>query len=323
MEMWADTDQVVAIDLGGTTLKGSLVDRTGRSGSVQRRPTPVAEGGEAVTEAVLEFACDLCEAARASVGIGLAVPGLVDERTGSVSAAANLGWHQVALRRLAQERLALPVSVAHDVRAAALAEGLMGAARGWSDYLLVALGTGIGAAIVIRGQPYIGAHGLGGELGHVAIEPRGRMCGCGRPGCLEAHASAGHIALRYQTMSGARDRVSAKEVAEHAAAGEPIAELVWREAIDALALTIANYACLLDPELVIIGGGMAAAGADLFEPLEHMLRIHMRFGDPPPVVPAELGEQAARYGAAITAWRAAGVQERELESWEPAGAAAQ
>jgi len=308
---------VVAIDVGGTSLKGSVVDGDGHAVSLERRPTRAEDGPDAVIDAVLALASDLTSGSPDTAAVGLALPGVVDDETGTVISAANLRWRDVPIAALAAERLGLAVAVMHDVRAAAVAEGLLGAARGAHDYLLMTLGTGVGAAMVIRGQPYTGAHGFGGELGHVAVEPRGPLCGCGRAGCLEAFASAGHIALRYRAMAGAHaEGCSAREVAQRAATGEPIAGAVWREAVDALAIAVANYVTLMDPELIVIGGGMAAAGDELFGSLRHRLEAHMRFGKPPPVVPAWLGEEAGRYGAAIGAWRAAGIDEARLRTWQ-------
>lgn len=314
-------DRVVAIDVGGTNLKGAVVDRRGRAVAVARRDSAVREGPQAVVDAVVGLAAELQRSAAASgagiVAAGLAVPGLVDEDTGTVRTAANLGWRDLRIGSVAERRLGVAVTVSHDVRAGALAEGLLGAARGRRDYLLITLGTGIGAAVVIGGRPYVGAHGTGGELGHMVVEPRGPMCGCGRPGCLEALASAGHVSAAYGEMAGISEPVSAEGVAERAAAGDPIADRVWNGAIDALAIGIANYITLLDPELVVIGGGMAAAGNRLFGPLRHRLSAHVRFGEPPQVVPAVLGKDAGRYGAAIAAWRAVGIDEAELAAWEP------
>ncbi|MFZ0042722.1 MAG: ROK family protein [Solirubrobacteraceae bacterium] len=322
--MTAGTERVVAIDLGGTGMKGSLIDRAGRSGPVRRRPTPVAGGPEAVVEAVLSLAEELRDAEESeTVTAGLAVPGLVDEERGFVRAAANLGWREVDLGSLAQRRLAMPVVVNHDVRAAALAEGLVGAARGVSDYVLLTLGTGIGAAIVIGGRAYTGANGLGGELGHVAVAPDGPMCGCGRRGCLEAIASASAVVRRYRELGGDDQAVStAERVIDLAADGDPCAERVWEQAIDALAGAIADYVTLLDPELVVIGGGMACSGPRLFGPLQAALPTHLRFTEAPPLVPASLGDQAGRYGAAIAAWRTAGMRDAELTAWVTANAPA-
>jgi len=308
-------ERVIAIDVGGTTLKGARVDRSGGVTAVAERPTLAPAGPRAVIDAVLQFATELAQAPPRPKGLAVAVPGLVDERAGVVLSSANLGWHNVPIAELLRERLKLSVTVRHDVRAAALAEGLLGAARAASDYLLLTLGTGIGAAVVIGGRPYTGAHGLGGELGHVAIGPSGPRCGCGRQGCLEALASGGHIARRYSAIGGQSETVSAEEVARRAVAGDLTADAVWREAVGALGLAIANYATLLDPELVVIGGGMAAAGDDLFVGVRHALADHIRFGEPPPVVPAQLGAEAGRYGAAIAAWREAGLAESELSGW--------
>jgi glucokinase len=312
----AAADRVVALDVGGTNIKGAVVDGEGRVGTVLRRPTRAAEGPQAALEAVLGLAAELACASPATVGVGLAVPGLVDERTGTVLQAVNLRWEQLAIGAAVRERLGVPVAVMHDVRAGALAEGLLGAARGVRDFLLLTLGTGVGAAIVIDGRPHTGVHGTGGELGHVAIDPRGPICGCGRAGCLEAFASAGHVARRYRDMAGdAAGECSAEDVARRATDGDALAAEVWRGALDALAVAIANYITLLDPELVVIGGGRAAAGEDLFGPLRRRLAAHVRFADAPPVVPAALGEEAGRWGAAIAAWQAAGVDAESLAGW--------
>jgi glucokinase len=303
---------VVAIDVGGTTLKGALVDPDGAADSAQCRPTRAEQGPDAVVEAVLDLAADLAATDPRPSAVGLAVPGIVDDEAGIVRESTNLGWREVPIGELAEQRVGRPVAVLHDVRAAALAEGLIGAARGCRDYLLLTLGTGVGAAVVINGDPYTGAHGLGGELGHVAVEPGGRFCG-GR-GCLEALASAGHIASRYRETTAAGQSVTAEEIVQRAGSGDPAAGQIWREAIEALATAIVNYATLLDPELVVIGGGMAAAGDRLFVPLQETIAAMTRFGDPCRVVPAEL-EEAGRWGAAIAAWERSGVQRTAMRSW--------
>lgn len=316
-------ERIVAIDVGGTNLKGAVVDRRGRAATRQQRPTRAEDGPEAALDAVVGLAQELIgwcteHGDSSAVAVGIAVPGLVDESSGTVQIAANLGWRDLSIGPIAQQQLEIPVTLSHDVRAAALAEGSLGAARGCRDYLLITLGTGIGGAVVLDGSPYVGARGLGGELGHMAVEPRGPICGCGRAGCLEALASAGHISRRYCSIAGESEPVSAETVAERAATGnDPFAELIWSQAVDALAIGIANYATLLDPELVVIGGGMAAAGDHLFVPLRHRIIAQMRFGTPPRIVPASLGELAGFYGAAIAAWRSAGLSEAELAAWAP------
>jgi glucokinase len=288
-------DHVVAIDVGGTYLKAASVDRRGQVLTARHEPTGAGRGPEAVIAAVLALASELSPSPAA---VGLAVPGVVDDRAGRVVDAVNLGWRDVAIGEVASRRLGVPVAVLHDVRASARAEGLRGAARGCRDYLLITLGTGVGAAVVIGGRPYTGAHGFGGELGHVTVDPRGPVCGCGRPGCLEALASAGYVGRR---AGGLR----AEQVAARAWAGDGEASLVWGDALDALALAISNYLILLDPELVVIGGGMASAGAPLFDGVRERVADLLPFGEACPIVPAELGDEAGCHGAAIAAWEAA------------------
>jgi glucokinase len=295
------TERVVALDLGGTSLKGAVV--FGRGPDVSQRPTPVADGPDAVVEAVAGFAADLVASSSVSVAaVGVAVPGIVDESSGTVIEAANLGWRDVRIGAVVRERVGVPVVVSHDVRAAALAEGRLGAARGYDDYLLLTLGTGVGAAVVLGGRPYTGSGGRGGELGHTIVDPEGPMCGCGHRGCLEAFASAGALVRRYAERSG--ETVGADEVVARALAGDGAAGVVWDDALDALALAIANYTTLLAPSLVVIGGGLAGAGVDLFDPLVRRLGSLVRFAEVPAVVPAELGPDAGWRGAAIAACQA-------------------
>lgn len=302
-------ERVAAIDVGGTTIKGAVLDREGRVTSAKRCPTGADRGPDAVIEAILKLAEELVSVEPQPAALGIAVPGLVQDRDGIVLEATNLGLQETPIRELASQRLGSPVVALHDVRAAALAEGTLGAARGRSDYLLLTLGTGVGAAVVIGGRPYTGVRGIGGELGHVAVDPHGPPCPCGGIGCLEAVASAGAVARRYGQA------VDAEEVARRAASGEEAATQVWREAVDALAIALVNYATLLDPALVVLGGGLASAGPRLFDPLRERVGEATRFGDPVPIVRAALGEDAGRYGAAIAAWRTVGLDEGSLAGW--------
>lgn len=321
---------VVALDVGGTRIKGALAGAAGELGPVAVRPTGREEGPAAALERVLAFARDLVAEAEAAwgpgavAGVGVAVPGLVDEGAGVVRAAANLGWQQVPLRDLLADHLGLPVALAHDVRAAALAEGRLGAARGCRDYLFVSLGTGIGAAVVLGGVAYTGAHGSGGEFGHMAVNPAGPRCACGQVGCLEAVAAAPALVRRYRELAAggaaptggggaagaagvaasgdAPHELDARTVVERAAAGDPAARQAWAEAVGALAQALASYVALLDPERVVIGGGMAAAGHRLLAPLRQALAERLRLFPVPDLVPAALGDAAGCHGAALRAW---------------------
>jgi glucokinase len=292
---------VAAIDLGGTAMKGAVARGPGALEHVETRPTGREDGPEAALDRLGAFAADLAAAAGGELAaVGVAVPGIVDEGAGVARASVNLGWRDVPLRADLEARLGVPVAVAHDVRAAARAEGRLGAARGHDDWLLVTLGTGVGAAVVLGGTPYGGAHGAGGELGHMVVVPDGPPCGCGARGCVEALASAGAIARRH-----GGDGVTAREVAQRAASGEPHAAAVWREAVDALAAGLAAYVVVMDPGLVVVGGGMADAGKALFDPLAAGVARRLTFLPAPPVIPAALGAEAGCHGAALMALEAA------------------
>src|SRR4051812_8406733 len=279
-------------------MKGGVA---GPDGAVERagsRPTGREGGPDAVLAGLAAFASELAAAAGA-VAVGVAVPGLVDEASGVARASVNLGWHDVPLRRHMEERLGLPVAVAHDVRAAARGEAAAGAARGRSDWLLVTLGTGGGAAVVVAGRPYAGAHGVGGELGHLVVAPDGPECACGARGCVEALASAAAVERRYAASTGRA--VPAEAVISRAGAGDAAAADVWRDAVAALAAGLGAAGVMLDPGLIVVGGGLAGAGPALFDPLTAELRRRLPFLAAPPVVPAALGADAGWRGAALLA----------------------
>jgi glucokinase len=309
---------VIGIDVGGTEFKGAVIDRQGHIFKKERRPAQREKGSEAVISGILDFAYDLSQVTidmagdSCVVGAGVAVPGLVDEKNGVALLSVNLGWRDVPLRRLLEERLGMTAVVGHDVRTASIAEGLMGAARGTQNYLLVTLGTGIGAVVVLHGVLYLGVHGAAGEFGHIVIQPRGPTCSCGRRGCLETLASASAVIRHYRDRAHATKDVTTRDVAERVKAGDEVAVQVWGEAIEALGIGLANYITLLDPERVVIGGGMADAGPMLFEPLKAALAREVRLGPVPPVLPAALGNDAGYLGAALSAWLALGVPRDEL-----------
>jgi glucokinase len=293
---------VIALDLGGTALKAGLVDPAGETLLTHHRPSRREQGPEAVIAGVLEAVDELSGAATRAgflpVAVGFVVPAILDEAAGVAVFSANLGWRDVPLRGLLEERTGLPVAFGHDVRAGGLAEGELGAARGVHDFLFLALGTGVAGAVVLDGRPYSGG-GYAGEIGHVVVDPDGRECGCGARGCLETVASAAAIAARYGPGA------SAAEVAARAAAGETAAKVVWRQAVDALADALAMYVSVLAPELIVVGGGLSQAGQQLLGPLDTALGERLTFHRRPALRRAALGDQAGRLGAALMAWERA------------------
>jgi len=299
---------VVAVDVGGTTLKGGVCDGDAALLHRERRPTERREQ-EALVGDIVALIDSLAAEGRARfgadgvAGVGLAVPGLVDEAHGVAEHAVNLPWRDLPLAAIVAERCGLPVVLGHDVRAAAAAEAALGAGHGAADVLFVAIGTGIGGAIVAGGDPYGGAHGRAGEIGHTVVDPDGPPCACGARGCVETLASAAAIERAYGE-SGAGDGASAREVGALARAHDPAARAVWDRAVSALAAGLANAITLLDPARVVVGGGLAEAGAALLDPLAAEVEERLTLGEAPPIVGAALGAEAGCRGAALLAWRA-------------------
>lgn len=189
------TPHVVALDVGGTSMKGGLVGADGEVLLTSRRPTPRADGPLRVVEAIRDFIAELAGAGPGEPsGVGLAVPGLVTSDTAVY--AANIGWKDVPATGFSP--LGVPIRLAHDVRTGGMAERVLGAGRSEPDFLFLPIGTGIAGAMIIRGESYGGTAGWAGEIGHIPVFPGGERCACGQVGCLETYASAASIARRYQ-----------------------------------------------------------------------------------------------------------------------------
>jgi glucokinase len=295
------TDVVIAMDIGGTGMKCALVDREYAILHAERHPTGADRGPDAVVETILDVAAGLTETARAAglnpIAAGLAVPGVIDEAAGIAVWSANVGFRGVPLRDLVTARLGLPAALGHDVRAGGIAEARHGGGQGARRAWFVAIGTGIAAAYVLDGRVDPGAHGASGEIGHVVVRPDGPQCGCGARGCVEAIASASAVARQYFERSGIE--ATGRDIVALARGGDPIASAVWAETIDALADGLRIGITLHDPEVIIIGGGLAEAGAELLDPLSAAVRARLTFQTMPHVVRATLGDEAGCLGAAL------------------------
>lgn len=296
----------VAIDVGGTAMKCALVDRGGAVLATERRSTGRDRGPDAVVATIVDTAAELAAGARADgrdpLAIGLVVPGVVAEDTGTAVYSSNIGWRDVPIARLVAERTGLSTTLGHDVRAGAVAEARRGAGTDSDNVLFVAIGTGIAAGHVLSGTTYPGAHGAPSELGHVVIRPGGPRCGCGQFGCLEAFCSAASVARRYaEAVHGAAGDVPASEVVARAVAGERAAAEVWRETVELLADGLITAIRMLDPELIVLGGGLAEAGDALMRPLPAALEARLMFQTLPRLRRAVLGDEAGCIGAALLA----------------------
>jgi glucokinase len=316
------------LDLGGTKVLGVVADAAGRVMAEHRSPTP--PGPDAALSEMAAVLDQLRAAVPDVAAVGAGVPGLVD-LDGVLRYAPNLpGFEGVEVRAALETASELPVTVDNDANAAALAEVLHGAARGRSEVLLVTLGTGIGGGIITGGRLYRGAHGFAAEIGHITVDPDGPRCACGARGHWEALASGtalGRLGREWAArgeapgvLARAGGRVEAilgYHVGAAAVAGEPDGLALLRAHARAVATGLGGLVNLLDPEVVVIGGGLVELGDVLLEPIREELPAFVEASAhraPPLVVAAELGEHAGAVGAAALA--RALVPSRTLEPGE-------
>jgi len=301
----------VGIDVGGTTVKAALVDSAAPSvllaRAVAASPEPGPDAGAAVLATAVALVEDLRRQAAgldlpAPAAVGIAVPGVIDEPAGVAVFASAFGWSDEPVRDELSSRTGLPVAFGHDVRSAGLAEWRIGAGRGSENVLLVALGTGIGAAVVVDGR-LLTAGGYAGQLGHIVVRPEGPICGCGQRGCVGMLASARAIHHRYAAASGRAvgDVDGAREVAALVAAGDPVAVGVWADAIGDLVVMLVAASTLLGPERLVLAGGPSDAGELLAGPVRERLAAALTYQRRPEVVVAQLGSDAGVLGSALAA----------------------
>ncbi|MDQ1570393.1 MAG: glucokinase [Actinomycetota bacterium] len=291
---------VVAVDVGGTTIKAARVDESGRTQSSITLPT--GTGAEAFHKVML--VCEeLCDST--TMATSIAVPGIVNHDTGVVHKSINLDWSEIALGELVENQIAVPTSVVHDVRAACAAEVEIGLGRDVSDMLIVAIGTGLSAGIISGGIQISGATFSAGEIGHLVVRPGGELCACGQRGCVEVYASAGGILRRYAALGGD----PSLSVARISSSPDPVAVSVWQDATELLAQAFAAIVVTLDPSLIVIAGGLSLAGTALTTPLRAALASQLAWRSAPDIQLSSLTSRAGLAGAAIEAWRLAGLPE--------------
>lgn len=306
----------IGLDLGGTKILGARVSEDGEVLAEQRVPTP--DERDALLRALTDLTHDLGDAP--AVGVGAA--GMVDAE-GTVQYAPNIPpLRALPLQAELREELGVPVVVDNDANVAAWAEVCHGAARGCRDVLVITLGTGIGGGIVSDGRLYRGAHGFAAEIGHFQVTDDGPMCACGQPGHWEALASgtalgrmaqeavaAGRAAAVLSDAGGQADLVKGEHVGHAALAGDSDALEILREYADWVAIGLAGLANVLDPELVVVGGGLVELGDTLFEPVRRSFSERVEAAGVRPeleILPAELGGTAGAIGAAALAREAIG-----------------
>jgi glucokinase len=307
---------VIGIDLGGTNLKVGLVDQSGRVLASRMCPTHGEKGPQHFVNSVANLVEALLvqeQLNRTSiVGAGVGSPGPLDLKTGTLLKTANLPWVNVPLRDLMSSRLQAPIVMDNDANAAAYGEFWCGGHRGCRNLVLLTLGTGVGSGVILHGQVLHGHFDNAGELGHMIVAPNGLECPCGQRGCLEAYSSAGALTRRFEhavqasEQSGATrvPEVDAKTITNFARQGDALCRRLWDEACYYLGIACINIQHAYNPELILLGGGMADAGDFLL----NAVRLHVSANqwhlhdDFPRIELARLGSDAGLIGAAGLAW---------------------
>lgn len=317
---------VLGIDIGGTNLVAACVAEDGSTlHGLASEPTHA----EAGSRDVLERLATLGKGAIATtqrevpgariVGVGIGAPGPLDTKRGIVHLTPNLGWRDLPLRQLVSDSLGLPAALDNDANCAVVGEWWVGAAKGSRHAVGITIGTGIGGGIVVDGELYHGASDCAGEIGHTTIDTEGRKCGCGNYGCLEAYASGPAIARRAveaveageesrlaEYAGGSLAQVTAQTVYEAAEHGDPVALEVVADTARFLGVGIANLLNVLNPEIVVVCGGVTRAGEKLFTPLRREVarRAFRPAVEACHIVPGALPGTAGVYGAAWVYLRA-------------------
>ena len=306
----------IGIDIGGTSIKGAAVDSNGRVYETFSMPFVKGEPGEITVKKLASIVKEYIasfDLEKKIVGIGIGCPGTLDIKNGVVNYSNNLGWDNLPIVDIMHEQLPYPIRLTNDANAASLGEAKFGAGKSYETIIMLTLGTGVGGGIIIDGKLFEGNEGKGGELGHTVIVVDGEQCTCGRKGCLEAYASATALirdakkAMRSNKrslmwkISPDIDLVGGKVPFEAAKQGDPTATAVIDNYVKYLGEGILNFCNIFRPNVIVLSGGLANAGAFLFDKVnKYVEERYYGYKSTPAVkiVPAELGYDSGKIGAA-------------------------
>lgn len=301
----------VGIDIGGTKIAGGVVGADGAVVEQLRIDTPIDTA--ALAQAVIDMACHFIASHRVEA-VGVAAAGFVDRDRATVIHAPNIAWRNEPLKAVLEAGIPLPVTIENDANAAGWAEFRFGAGRDVENMVMLTMGTGVGGAIVLDGELYRGGHGIAAELGHVRFTRDGLPCGCGQNGCLEQYASgralqreanaiadAGGIGAALAALRAEKGTISGPAISRLVLAGDGGATEALRRVATALGEACGGFQATLDPELFVIGGGVAQLGDDLLEPVRIAYETSLPgYGDRPVAdfAIARLGNDAGLIGVA-------------------------
>ena len=282
----------IGIDLGGTNIKVGLVDENYNIVEKATAKTNLPRPADEICGTIVELIWQGLNAAKVTIGevnsIGIGTPGVANRNSGIVLYSCNLDFHNTDLRSLLKQRLDKPIYVENDANAAAFGEVLAGAGKGYSDVVVVTLGTGVGGGIIIGGKIYTGFNFCGAELGHTVIEFNGRQCGCGRKGCFEAYSSATALinmtkeameankeSAMWGLVGGDIEKVDGKTAFDGMRANDEAAKGVVNMYIEYLGCGLTNIVNTFQPEVLLIGGGICKEGENLTKPLYEIISRDM------------------------------------------------
>ena len=277
----------IGIDIGGTKIAGALVDAQGAIILEERVPSPAGDP-DAMVDAVVGL-IERLSADHEVIGAGVAAAGFIDADQSTIIYAPNISWRNEPFKAKLEAKLNIPVIIENDANAAAWAEFRYGAGRGYKHMIMLTIGTGVGGAVIADSRMLRGGFGIAGELGHIRVVPNGLLCGCGQHGCLESYASGSALlrAAKALAASGEPEGQRLREIETEAGQltglevykaileNDPGALRVLRELGSWLGQAIGSLVAVLDPEMVVIGGGVSAAGDLLLDPIREAYRAHL------------------------------------------------
>lgn len=306
------SDLTIGIDIGGTKISAGVVDSSGNLIDSSKCSTP-AEGGKDLISSVVNLVKELNKKYEIK-GIGISIAALISSDYGTIVGAPNIAnLSKLNFVNEIKEEFKLPIIVENDANAAMWAEFKFGSAKGLNPVMFFIIGTGVGGGLVIDGKLFKGANGIGAEFGHMCVVPNGLLCGCGAKGCIEQYASGGAL-IRYaneallanpdkseEVLSFGEGKLSGTALTKAAKAGNELALAAFSKQADWLGLACASYSLIIDPQAIIIGGGVVDAGELFLAPVRAAMRKYMPFAEshvPPKIIAAKFGNDAGLIGAA-------------------------
>jgi len=306
------SDLTIGIDIGGTKISAGVVDSSGNLIDSSKCSTP-AEGGKELISSVVNLVKELNKKHEIK-GIGISIAALISSDYGTIVGAPNIAnLSKLNFANEIKEEFKLPIIIENDANSAMWAEFKFGSAKGLNPVMFFIIGTGVGGGLVIDGKLFKGANGIGAEFGHMCVVPNGLLCGCGAKGCIEQYASGGAL-IRYaneallanpdkseEVLSFGEGKLSGTALTKAAKAGNELALAAFSKQADWLGLACASYSLIIDPQAIIIGGGVVDAGELFLTPVRAAMRKYMPFAEshvPPKIIAAKFGNDAGLIGAA-------------------------